>query len=140
MQNYQNYNDENKRFHLQMLQDTISRMASNTFLIKGWSITALGAIYTFWITSKSYKILMLIFGLTVFFWFHDTYYLKLERGFRNKYNEVRFKDSKDIDFDINPINKDSFLCVMVRPILLFSYGTLLIINIVLLFTYVRLYN
>lgn len=123
---------ENKRLHLQMLQEVISRMASNTFLIKGWAITALGTIITFWLTNKIYSILFVTLGLIIFFWIHDAYYLRLERGFRNYYNVVRLKPSDEIDFQIKPINLESFTFVIFRPILLASYGTLLIINIFLL--------
>lgn len=126
-------NDENKIIHLQMIQDVISRMASNTFLIKGWSITALGAICVFWLKERIYNILFLTLGLIIFFWVHDAYYLRLERGFRSYYNKVRLKEGEEIDFQIKPINLEKIACVMTRPILLASYGTLLIINIVLLF-------
>ena len=30
---------ENKRAHLEMIQAVITRMAGNSFLIKGWSVT-----------------------------------------------------------------------------------------------------
>ena len=34
--------------HLKMIQTNISRMASNSFIVKGWSVTSIGAIYAFW--------------------------------------------------------------------------------------------
>ena len=36
---------ENKQFHLQMIQTIISRMAGNSFFIKGWSVTLASAIF-----------------------------------------------------------------------------------------------
>ncbi|MEN9503463.1 MAG: hypothetical protein RI964_2748 [Pseudomonadota bacterium] len=33
--------------HLEMLQQVITRMASNSFLIKGWSITLISALLAF---------------------------------------------------------------------------------------------
>jgi len=32
---------ENKIKHLEMLQNVIARMASNSFIIKGWSVTGI---------------------------------------------------------------------------------------------------
>lgn len=61
--------------HLKMIQTNISRMASNSFIVKGWSVTSIGAIYAFWLTSKNNYLLWLILGVTILFWFHDAYYL-----------------------------------------------------------------
>jgi hypothetical protein len=37
-------NIEAKLKHLEFIQNTISRMAHNSFLLKGWAITMLGAL------------------------------------------------------------------------------------------------
>lgn len=128
-------NNDNKIAHLQMIQEVISRMASNTFLIKGWSITAIGAIFAFWIKERIYTTLFLTLGLIIFFWFHDAYYLYLERGFRNYYDEVRKKEEDKIDFLIKPKFRERLICTMRRPILAYSYGSLLLINLLLLYLY-----
>ena len=40
-------NDENKRKHLEFIQQVITRMNANSFLIKGWAVTlGSGAICT----------------------------------------------------------------------------------------------
>ena len=36
---------ENKRKHLEFIQSVIARMNSNSFLIKGWSITLVSALF-----------------------------------------------------------------------------------------------
>lgn len=42
--------DENKRFLLKLIEDSISRMSSNSFLIKGWALTVISGLITLYIT------------------------------------------------------------------------------------------
>lgn len=128
---------ENKRFHLQIIQNTIDRMASNSFIIKGWSLTAFGGLFTVYIanqhTNWSYNLLWLALICAIIFWVHDTYYLKIERQYRSLYNDVVKKDDKEIDFSMTPPeNNESFLCIALRPILLGSYGVIVFASFILL--------
>lgn len=80
---------ENKRAHLQMIEDVISRISSNSFLIKGWSFTVIGGLVTLYFTQQDKKwsdsILLLSLAFCVLFWLSDTYYLLQERRFRKLY-------------------------------------------------------
>ena len=71
--------------HLEMIQSIVTRMATNSFVAKGWALTVAGAIYGFaanhlnpWIASA---------GLlaTLGFWWLDGFYLRAERVFRCLY-------------------------------------------------------
>lgn len=128
-------NDENKRLHIQMIENVINRMSSNSFLIKGWSLTILGGLMTVYLSNinkpMSYLILLLCFFFCLIFWISDTFYLREERRFRNLYEIVRKKDEEDIDFSMKPVKlKDPFWCCMLRPIFLMSYLPILIIIII----------
>ncbi|MCL2676711.1 MAG: hypothetical protein FWF42_00315 [Streptococcaceae bacterium] len=126
---------ENKRAHLGMIQNIITRMGSNSFIIKGWSLTSLGALYAYWIAKQQYLILTLILVATIFFWVHDAYYLRLERGFRNFYDEVR-KEEYISNFEIKPIFKESLICTAIkRPILSCEYGFIVFITLILLYIF-----
>ncbi|PEA06145.1 hypothetical protein [Bacillus cereus] len=127
--------NENKHKHLEMIQGVITRMGSNSFIIKGWSVTSIGAMYAYWLAKSDYLILVLILGVVLLFWFHDAYYLYLERGFRNLYEEVQKKDDGQIDFGMKPIFKEKGICSAMRPILKWSYGSITLITIVLLFIF-----
>lgn len=125
-------NGENKRLHIQMIEDVINRMSSNSFLIKGWSLTILGGLITVYLAninkSMSYLILLLCLFFCLMFWVSDTFYLREERYFRNLYDVVRKKDEKDIDFSMQPIRSgESFLYCMMRPIFLMSYLPIFIV-------------
>jgi len=89
---------ETKLKHLEFLQNIISRMANNSFLLKGWIVTILGAMLGLSKDDIDIKIVLIAFFLTVVFWVLDAYFLGQERYFRFRYDEVRKKDPKDIDF------------------------------------------
>ena len=38
-------NTENKIRHLEMIQGVINRMASNSFMLKGWAVTLVAGIF-----------------------------------------------------------------------------------------------
>ncbi|MGR6005675.1 hypothetical protein ACT7CR_06930 [Bacillus paranthracis] len=59
----------------------------------------------------------------------------MERGFRNLYEEVQKKDDGQIDFGMKPIFKEKGICSAMRPILKWSYGSITLITIVLLFIF-----
>lgn len=93
-------NQENKRTHLNMIQQVIARMGSNSFSLKGWSVGIMIAIYAFAGKSEHKAVVVTLIPLIVF-WFLDSYYLMLERNFRRLYNDVRLKKEEDIDFDMD---------------------------------------
>lgn len=93
-------NQENKRTHLNMIQQVIARMGSNSFSLKGWSVGIMIAIYAFAGQSEHKAVVVTLIPLIVF-WFLDSYYLMLERKFQRLYNDVRLKKEEDIDFDMD---------------------------------------
>jgi len=127
-------NSEDKRKHLEMIQGVINRMASNSFLFKGWSITIIAAISAF-ATKDSNPMLMIVpIVSTVLFWGVDSYYLMLERAFRDIYNSVIKKSPTEIDYSLKPSNigLGAWLKVMFgRPVLYVFYGVVLVMLIVL---------
>jgi len=125
--------NDKKHKHLEMIQNVIDRMSSNSFLIKAWSITIISSLYTLWFTQKDNFFLFLILTITLFFWGYDAYYLYVERGFRNLYDEVRKKSESEIDYEMTPYYKDKLVCVALRPILFCSYGILTIITLLLIY-------
>ena len=131
-------NMEDKKFHLQMIQGAIERMASNSFIIKGWSLTAFGGLFTLFIANQdkgwSYDLLWLALICALVFWWHDTYYLMIERQYRALYKEVIEKEAENIDFSMAPPDStENLFCVALRPILFGSYGIIVVVSLVLLY-------
>ena len=94
---------------IDLIQSCISRMAQNSFMVKGWVITLVAACCAVSsLNSSEWKILFIFGGLAIIlFWYLDAFFLKMERLYRFKYewvikNRLR-KD--DYAFDLNPYNK-----------------------------------
>ena len=82
-------NDERLVKHLEFIHSVINRTAQNSFLLKGWSVTLVAAIFVLAAkdANERYAILGLFPGLA--FWGLDAYYLRQERLFRRLYDAVR---------------------------------------------------
>lgn len=75
--------------HLEFVQNAITRMAGNSFLLKGWTVTIAAALFALAAkdTNRRFAILALFPSLT--FWGLDAYYLRQERLFRKLFDELR---------------------------------------------------
>ncbi|MGR6831229.1 hypothetical protein [Aliivibrio wodanis] len=92
---------ESKIAHLQFIQDVITRMNSNSFLIKGWAITLIAALLALSADNNS-QLFVASYIVSPIFWFLDGFFLSQERKFRKLYDYVRTLDEADIDFSMNP--------------------------------------
>lgn len=81
--------DEHQIKHLEFVQGVISRMAGNSFLLKGWCVTLVAALFALAAQGANqwYALVGLLPGLV--FWGLDAYYLRQERLFRKLYDAVR---------------------------------------------------
>jgi len=75
--------------HLEFIQGVITRMAGNSFVVKGWSITIAVALFALAARDCNpvFAILAVFPGMS--FWGLDAYYLRQERLFRRLYDDVR---------------------------------------------------
>lgn len=79
---------EDHRKHLEMLQAVITRMAQNSFAIKGWSVTLVTALLAFQQRDSDRRFALLAVVAAAFFAVLDAYYLAVERSYRDLYNRV----------------------------------------------------
>ncbi len=89
---------ENKRKHLELIQGIVNRLSTNSFLLKGWSVALVSAMFA--LSSKDSRPLFLFLAYipAVIFWGLDGYCLWQERLFRALYKHVRVMPDKDVDF------------------------------------------
>ena len=87
--------------HLKMIQGIITRMASNSFSLKGWAVTLVAAIFALTWANISRGFLLIALIPIFAFWALDAYYLNLERKNRKLYDKVRKMDEAEIDFSMN---------------------------------------
>lgn len=74
--------------HLEFIQDVINRHNSNSFKIKGWSITITAAIFALTGTIKEPYLCFIALGPTIMFWILDSMFLANERCFVSLYSCV----------------------------------------------------
>jgi hypothetical protein len=84
---------ENRIKHLEMVQAVVGRLASNSFLVKGWAITVSGAFFGFAVSRGETKLALVGLLPIVAFWSLDAYFLRSERLFRELYERVRQCDT-----------------------------------------------
>jgi hypothetical protein len=126
--------EENKLKHLEFIQSAITRMAQNSFLLKGWTVTLVAGLLAFAnIKEMDFKFIILAYIPAVFFWLLDGYYLRQERLFRKLYDEIRLKNPQDIDFSMNTSNfkkdVDEWIYVCFSTTLTLFYIPILIVII-----------
>ena len=80
-------NSQAVQSHLGILQSVIQRMASNSSSSKAWCITLVSAILVIVADKGNPNYALIAIIPTFLFLVLDAYYLGLENGFRNSYNE-----------------------------------------------------
>jgi len=105
--------DEKVLKHLEFIQNTINRMGTNSFIIKGWAITLIGVIisfteiegrYLFYNSSYNFPIEMVILLLViVLFWSFNAYFLQQERRYISIYTKTieQFNSNNSLILDMN---------------------------------------
>lgn len=84
-----------------MTQSIVSRMASNSFLLKGWCVTLVSALLALASKDSNTKFILVAYFPVMMFWILDSYFLWQERLFRKLYDKIRVTDEGAIDFSMN---------------------------------------
>ncbi len=92
---------ESKLKHLELIQGVINRMAGNSFLLKGWSVTLISALFALAAKDSNQFFIYLAYFPCVAFWGLDGYFLWQERMYRKLYKKVTETAPESIDFDMN---------------------------------------
>lgn len=93
---------EKKIAHLNMIQGVITRMANNSFALKGWSVTLVAALFALSGKDANQFYYLVTYIPIVVFWFLDAYYLYQERRYRDLYALVIAREENEIDFSMVP--------------------------------------
>lgn len=102
---------------IDIIQGIINRMARNSFLIKGWTVTLV--VVALLLKGDKYHVVLAFIPLLIF-WFLDSYFLWQERMYRKLYQWVIENRPKTNDnlFDMNALRfKDE---VQSKPRIMFS--------------------
>lgn len=128
---------DSKIKHLEFIQSTINRMASNSFIMKGWAITLVAALFALSSKDADKNYIVIAFLPVIIFWILDGYFLSRERAFRLLYDKVRKLDEKEVDFslDISQFKerKNNWFWSIFSHTVLFFYASL--VSIMLIISY-----
>lgn len=134
----EDYMKDEKIKHLEFIQSIISRMANNSFIIKGWSITVLTAIFLLANIETNINFVFVALIPTIFFFFLDAYFLQLERKYRKLYNLVLIDASiESMSLKILPSSKEdktTFVhSLFSKTIVIFYLGLILALIVMYIF-------
>jgi hypothetical protein len=116
--------------HLEMIQAVISRMANNSFLIKGWSLTLLAAILAITVKDRVFAMATVALVPVVAFWLLDAFFLGQERLFRELWDAVSNEpqDSPtNFRMATNALTMKRWLSAISASTLMIFHGCLLIV-------------
>lgn len=121
---------EKKLKHLELVQGVINRMASNSFLLKGWTVLLVSALFALATGELKIQYIYLAYFPSVAFWILDGYFLRQERLFRKLYDKVRTLPESEIDFsmDTSPFSSQvqSWPRTLVSRTLLIFHGAIIL--------------
>ena len=92
---------ERKGKHLEFIQGTVNRLSTNSFLLKGWTVVLVSALFALAAADFSRYFIYLAYFPAIAFWILDGYFLWQERLFRRLYDHVRSLDEEAIDFSMD---------------------------------------
>jgi uncharacterized membrane protein len=130
---------EEKIAYLEFIQAIVTRMASNSFMLKGWSVSLISGLYAISLFSGSKYLIFLPAIPVLTFWGLDAYFLRQERLYRKLYEYTRkglIEKNKDIDLfsmDTSPFNDEvhSWFCVLFSKTLRWFHGVLFVLVLII---------
>lgn len=122
--------------HLEMIQGVINRMGQNSFALKTWAVTLVGALFALAADKANPAFLFVSFVPVFAFWILDGFYLRQERLYRDLYDRVR-KSEVETDFSMSPVDEAesksrTWIGAIFSKTLLIFYGILIATVVVIM--------
>lgn len=98
---------DRKVTHLTLIQGVVNRLSTNSFLLKGWSVLLVSALFGVHVVDSREKFVCLAYFPAFILWGLDGYFLAVERTYRKLYDHVTKVAPEQIDFrmDVSPYGK-----------------------------------
>ena len=128
----------NKLKHLELIQGVINRLSTNSFLLKGWSVVLVSALFALSASGHNRAFVFLAYIPAAVFWGLDGFFLWQEQLYRALYNHVRLLKEEEIDFsmDTTPFKTDkgpSWFTATLSKTLIPFHGVLILAILVVMF-------
>ena len=128
--------------YLEFIQAIISRMSSNSFMLKGWCITLISALFALAAKDTDPLYVLVAYIPIPAFWLLDGYYLSLERQYRELYKKAIICDPNSIDFSLDArefnTGRNTWLSSLISPSIWILYSASFLAVLVVMFVIVRL--
>ena len=92
---------DSKHKHLELIQGVINRLSTNSFLLKGWSVVLISALFALSAPASQVAFVYLAYIPAIIFWGLDGFFLWQEQLFRKLYDRVRVLPDEEIDFSMD---------------------------------------
>lgn len=92
---------DNKQKHLELIQGVVNRLSTNSFLLKGWTVVLVSALFALSAADSKLAFVFLAYIPAVVFWGLDGFFLWQEKLYRKLYDHVRGLDESEIDFSMD---------------------------------------
>jgi hypothetical protein len=131
---------DQKLKHLEFIQGVINRLSTSSFLLKGWSVVLVSALFALAAPESRTAFVYLAYIPAVVFWGLDGYFLWQERLYRTLYDHVRSQPGGETDFSMDTSGfrsgpGRSWLGAVLSRTLVAFHGVLLVaIMVVMVFT------
>lgn len=102
-------NNEELFKEIDLIQGCISRMANNSFLVKGWALSLIAGVTVFTNGENFDNLIFLLTTIVPFvcFWILDAFFLQAEKKYRAMYSDrLKKRKNGDVDqlFELEPGN------------------------------------
>ncbi|EAB5375469.1 TPA: hypothetical protein ACHUBE_005022 [Klebsiella quasipneumoniae] len=135
---------DEKIAHLSFIQGVINRMGSNSFMIKGWCIALVAAIFALSADKANSSFAYLALFPLIIFWGLDSFFLRQEKMYRKLYEDVANENVKSDNFTMNAsaYSKDigCYLEVAFSKTLLPFYGAMIVMILIFMWKVLELFK
>jgi hypothetical protein len=113
-------------------------MNTNSFLLKGWSVTLVSALFALAADKANSKFVFIAYIPIAIFWTLDGFFLSQEKQYRKLYSKVAAKKNSEIDFNLDASEFDSgdrcwLSSIFTKTLIPFHGGLLIVVVLVTLF-------
>lgn len=128
---------EIKLKHLDFIQAVITRMNRCSFLLKGWSVTLVSALFAFAAKGIDSRFVLVAYFPAIAFWVLDAFFLDQEKRYRKLYKMVITNDERvsELEMDTTKVEgiDGSWLNTMFSPTLRIFHGIVLATILLVMF-------
>jgi hypothetical protein len=132
---------ERKKAHLEMILGVVNRLSQNSFLLKGWCVVLISALFALSANDTNPLFIYVAYFPAIVFWILDAHFLWQERLFRALYDHVRTLDDEEIDFSMDTSivrsSVSAWSDVILSKTLAMFHGTVIVTIIVVMFFLLR---